>query len=479
MNDDGSGVVGFNWVPNKGKQEQAFNCDAFEILYGGSAGSGKSELLLGLARKRHRRSLLLRRTYNQLEETLILRSYEIYGARDWYNASKYVWSFPDGCRIRFGHMENEKSAYNYQGAQYDLIGFDELTQFTKFQYEYVISRIRTVLDGMHTQVFSCTNPGGEGNDWVMERWAPWLDETHSNPAKSGEIRYFKRSVSGHDVETDEDDPDGMSRTFISALLEDNPYLGDDYRRTLNIMPEPYRSQLLHGDWQAGQVDDAYQVIPREWVKLAFQRWREREKPKTPISGIGVDASRGGTDKTVIAERRDNWFAPLKKYPGMNVKDGQAILALLADIDIGDAPVAMDVIGIGSSPYDLAKEKYNAYAVNFSEKSEKRDKTGRFGFVNKRAEYIWGMREALDPETGEDLALPEDPELLGDLCAARYTIQSNGIKIESKDEIKKRLGRSPDCGDAVCMARCEPEEEADAPAIQYVKRTPRQVFGNMP
>lgn len=466
-----------NWIPNKGRQQQAFDCDAFEILYGGAAGGGKSELLLGVARKKHKRGVLLRRTYGQLEESLILRSMEIYGDRAWYNASKYVWNFPDGGRIKFGHMENNKAVQNYQGAAYDLVGFDELTQFTEFQYEYLISRMRTVVDGVKTQIISTTNPGGEGNDWVMKRWGPWLDESCDNPAEPGELRYYKRDKAGNMVETTADDPLGKSRTFIPAFLDDNPYYGEEYRSNLELMPEPLRSQLLYGDWKAGQVDDAYQVIPREWVRLAFKRWNEREKPRTPLTCAAIDASRGGKDKTVIAERYDNWFAPLRKFPGKSVQDGQAVMALLIDVPLGkDVPLYMDVIGIGSSPYDFAKEKYNAVPVNWSERSDARDKTERFGFVNKRAEHIWKMREALDPETGDNLALPDDPELLGDLCAARYAIRTNGIQVESKDEIKKRLGRSPDCGDAVCLALANANEAITDSFYYYGGRTQAEALG---
>jgi hypothetical protein len=89
-------------------------------------------------------------------------------------------------------------------------------------------------------------------------------------------------------------------------------------------------------------------------------------------------------------------------------------------------------------------------VNFSERTEAKDKSGTLAFVNVRAEAYWRMREALDPNTSK-LSLPDDPELLGDLVAPRWSMQSNGIKIESKDDIKKRLGRSPDCGDAVALA----------------------------
>lgn len=446
-------------IPSEPVKCIAVNSESHLFLAGKSLiPTHNTDLILGLAPTKHTRSLLLRRTFPEVKRTFIGRSREIYGKVGTYNGSDYRWRIGEKS-IEFGHVENPGESFDdpgdakkYAGPRYDFIAFDQIEDFPEHVYKYVRTRAGTTKNGQRVQIVSTANPIGEHLDWIIKHWAPWLDETYPNPAQPGEIRYFRLGDDNTESETTADDPDGLSRTFIPAKLKDNPYLGEDYRRVVNMTPEPMRSALLNGDFTAMITDSANQVIPREWVKLAFQRWREREKPQIPISGLGVDASRGGKDQAVIAERRDNWFAPLRKYPGATIKDGQAVMALLQPIEIGDAPVNMDVIGIGSSPYDLAKEKYDAYAINYSEKSERRDKTGKYGFVNLRADFIWGMREALDPETGEDLALPDDPELLGDLCAARYTIQSNGIKIESKDEIKKRLGRSPDCGDAVCLAR---------------------------
>lgn len=458
-------------------QDDAFNCEAFEVLYGGAAGGGKSSLLLGLSRYRHKASLLLRRTFPQLEDSLILKSKEFFD-QNFYNGGKHVWSFPDNKRIRFGHLEYDKDVYQYQSAEFDLIGFDELTQFTKMQYQYMISRARTTDRKQTVQVFSCTNPGGEGNDWVMERWAPWLDETYPNPAKPGEIRWFKRGESGSEEETAANDPDALSRTYIPARLKDNPYLDDEYRKRLQLLPEPLRSQLLNGDWKAGQIDDAYQVIPREWIKAAMERWRNSSKPTWTISAVGVDCARGGSDKHVIAERRRNWFAPLRKFPGAVVKDGDDALTLLHDIPIGDAPVNIDVIGIGSSVYDSTKKRYKAVPVNVAEGADenKTDKSGLFSFVNKRAQYAWELKEALDPNSGIDLMLPDDQELLGDLSAMRYKVVSNRIKIELKEEIKSRLGRSPDCGEAVILANANTQVVTGKSFFHSVSRTQAEAMG---
>lgn len=443
--------------PRNVPQCQAYETDAFETLYGGAAGGGKSDLLLGLARTQHIRSLLLRREFPDLERSLISRSLEFFGHRKDYNASKHVWDV-DGRRIEFGHMERigtptePKDEQQYASAPYDLIGFDQLEQFTEYGYIFMLSRARSTKKGQRVRVVASANPVGEGIEWIMRRWAAWLDETHPNPAKSGEIRYYKRNAEGLEVETDESDPDAISRTFIAAGLSDNPYLDDNYRRTLNLLPEPLRSALLSGEWSAMLTDDAYQVIPRAWVKAAQARWKESDRPTTPPDKIGVDLVRGGDDKMAIAPRWANWFDHITTYPGREVKTGQDAVTLFAPILAnGHTRAYLDVIGIGASAYDIAVEKgLNVTPVNFSAGSSAKDRSGQLAFINKRAECWWAVREALDPIEGFDVALPPDPELLGDLCAPRWTMQTNGIKIEEKEKIKDRLGRSPDKGDAVAM-----------------------------
>lgn len=444
--------AGPSWAPQAGPQTEAYNSEAFETLYGGAAGGGKSDLLLGLALLRHHSVLLLRRTYLQLEDSLIKRSKEFYrGLR--YNGSQYVWRGDSGQHIRFGHLERDDSVYEYQSAQFDMIGFDELTQFTRPQYEYMLSRARTTRGGQRVRIVACTNPGGEGNDWVMERWAPWLDETHPNPARSGEVRYFRRADGDREVETTRDDPRALGRTFIAARLTDNRYIDADYELRLSLMPDPFRSQLRDGSWTAGLVDDAYQVIPRAWVKAAQARWHET-RPDGPLSCVGVDVARGGQDKTVKAKRYGIWYAPLEKRAGAMTRYGSDVAALVeSDPDVQrDTPVNVDVIGVGASAYDSLRERQlNATGVNFAGASSMTDRSQRLKMRNLRAEYYWRMREALDPEKGDNLALPPDPEILGDLCAPKYSLTASGVQIEEKDAIKARLGRSPDCGDAVVLA----------------------------
>jgi hypothetical protein len=457
------------WQPHPGNrpQVQAYFSDAFETLYGGAAGGGKSDLLLGLARTMHRRSLLMRRTFPDLERSLISRSLEFFGNTKAYNSQKHLWQI-DGRRTEFGHMERIGTPQvpgdeaQYASAPYDLVGFDQLEQFAEYGYTFMLSRVRSA-DGHQARVVATANPVGNGIEWIMRRWRAWLID---KIAKPGELRWYyrlegdeqEREAPNGDKIWDEKGQDWVtpkSRTFIPAGLQDNPYLGDDYKAALQLLPEPLRSALLKGLWSAMLTDDAYQVIPRAWVQAAMDRWMADGKPENTAPVIGVDVARGGEDQTVRAKRYNFWVAPLEKTSGRSTPDGQSVAGLIA-IDLSGGGVAnVDVIGVGASAFDIScMQGLAVVGCNFSSASHARDRSQMLNFVNLRAELYWKFREWLDPANaiqGQEPQLPPDPELLGDLIAPRWQMMTNGVKIESKEDIKHRLGRSPDCGDAAVMA----------------------------
>ena len=248
-----------------------------------------------------------------------------------------------------------------------------------------------------------------------------------------------------------------SRTFIRALVDDNPYYAQDhrYRSVLQSLPEPLRSMMLYGDFSAASSPDPFQVIPTAHVQAAQKRWMETEKPAdVPLVGAGVDAARGGADFMTLSTRYDNWFDEVNKWPGVMVKDGETAAALVQNKLGGtDAYINVDVIGVGSSTYDHLKHIYGSQVrpVNASEGSVYRDRSRKLKMRNVRAEMYWRMRDALDPEHGDDVALPNDPELLADLCSARYLPPTSaGVLIEEKAKIKERISRSPDVGEAVLL-----------------------------
>ena len=470
------------WQPLQGPQSEAFNCQATVIGYGGQAGGGKTDLGLGLAATQHDRSVIFRRTFPQLR-SIIERSREIFNpasvehGKDRYNESLHRWVLSDGRIIEFESCQHEKDSLKQRGRPRDLYVFDEATEFARSMIEFITAWLRSTNPKQKTTILLTFNPPTDDDGiWIIDYFRPWLaylypDQfQHDNPAKPGEIRYFA-TVDSEQIECEngksftykDETIIPTSRTFIPAKLDDNPYLANtSYRSVLQSLPEPLRSQLLHGNFAVSLKANPFQVIPTAWVKLAQRRWMEMERPLMPLSGVGVDLVRGGKDNMAIAKRYGNWFGEIVKVPGVSVEDGPAAAALLYN-ELRDEKhigyINMDVIGIGSSGYDSARPLFdNVLPVNASQKStyivmsNTNPPKELFKMRNVRAEYHWRMREALDPISGLNLALPPGNEIVADLCAARYAMMADRvIQIEEKKKIKKRIGRSPDVGEAIMMA----------------------------
>ncbi len=467
------------WQPQAGPQTEAYNCIADVIGYGGAAGGGKSDLGLGLAGGKHKRSLILRREYPRVR-ALIERSKEIYTDLASYNDQLHIQRFHDGRIIEFGSCQYEDDKKGYQGRPYDLYVFDEVPEFTESMVRFISAWNRTTAPGQHCQILLTFNPPIDmQGDWVNRYFAPWLDPGHKRPAKDGELRWYAM-LNGKETELDSSEPfehilpNGdaelivpKSRTFFHASLKDNPILeATGYGATIDALPEPLRS-ILKGNFDAARIDAPFQVIPIKWVMEAQARWKP-EAPRMdngqlyPLTRVGADIALGGDDKTVFSPRRGRWFDKLIKYDGRDTPDGQTIAALFTKHFGGEKPrqTNVDVIGVGATAYDHLKVKFRCVPVNFSEGADYgdniavTDSSGTLFMANVRAWAWWSAREALDPSSGLNLALPPDPELLADLCAPQWKMRGNKLYIESKAEIKKRLGRSPDCGDAWVLANFE-------------------------
>lgn len=453
------------WMPLPGPQSEAYHSEADIIGYGGAAGGGKTDLACGLACAFHKKSIIYRREGTQLLG-ILERMTEIVGDRSGYNGQDRIWRFKSEDRtIEFGGVPFAGDEKKFQGRPHDLKVFDEATEFLEIQVRFLMGWLRSDDPKIKQRILMTFNPPttAEGR-WVVDFFAPWLDHMHPNPAKYGELRYFTTDpVTGKDIEVENGDPieiDGdmvtpMSRTFIPAKVEDNPYYMDTgYKKVLQALPEPLRSQMLKGDFMAGTEDDEWQVIPTAWVDAAMSRWEPKDK-KGPMDSMGVDVARGGRDKTIIARRHGNWYDELIVKPGELTPDGPIVAAHVIAARRDQAPVHIDIVAWGSSPYDfLVANNIQAIGVNGANASGNRDESGKFRFINMRAEIYWRFRESLDPASDNAIALPPDKELRADLCAPTWKVTPRGIQIESKEELIKRIGRSPDKGDAVVMAGIE-------------------------
>ena len=462
------------WAPHPDNKPQiaAYESLADETLFGGAAGGGKTDLLVGTALTHHRRSIIFRREYEQLKG-IIDRTREVVEHRGRYNGQDKIWRLDDGRVLELGAVKDPGDEQKFQGRPHDFKGFDELAHFTEGQYRFLIGWNRTADPDQRCRVIAASNPPATAEgEWIIRRWAAWLDPNHPNPAKPGELRWYA-TIDGKDCEVPGPEPfehngemiTPRSRTFIPARVQDNPYLmATEYVATLQALPEPLRSMMLEGRFDVGREDDPWQVIPTAWIRLAQERWERTPKPKLPMLAAGVDVAAGGEAETVISPRRGVWFDEQIAHPGKDTPDGPVTSAAIISVLRDGAQVNIDVSGgWGNSAFDHLKQAgVPVYGCNGAMKSEGRSRDGKLGFRNKRAEWWWSFREALDPDYGEDICLPPDPGLRADLAAPRWVLQAGGmIKIESKPDIIKRLGRSPDKGDSAVYSLADESLATDA------------------
>lgn len=467
------------WFPSPGPQTEAYFSKADLLLYGGQGGGGKTDLLVGLALCEHQRTLVLRPQYTDLGN-IIERLVKVAGTRQGLNrAPPPKFDTADGRRIDFGAASTLEQAETWQGNPHDLIAFDEACQFREDVVQFLMGWNRAADDDLdaaakqRTRIVFASNPpmGAEG-EWIIRWFAPWLDPAHGNPAKPGELRWFITNPHGEQIEVDgsaiitiegrEFRP--RSRTYIPASLDDNPFLRNtDYRATLDALPEPMRSAIRDGNFMAAREDDAMQVIPTDWVIKAFDRWREwqtkehhtRPDVAVPMSSLGCDVARGGRDNTVLAPRWGSYLGELVVVPGRDTPDGPSVAALCASRLRDGAVVGVDSIGVGADAETSLRNAGLPYeAMNGAEKSYGSTRDGSYLFQTRRSEMWWMLREALDPINGAGVALPPDNALQADLTAPLWEVRPGmppKIYVEAKKDMMKRLGRSPDRGDAVVYA----------------------------
>lgn len=467
------------WQPDPRNLPQcnAYNNEADILLYGGTPGGGKTDLGIGLAITKHQRTTIFRRVADDLEG-IVERMEELVGSRKGYNGQNRRWRLGDRI-IRMGGMKDLETRKKYMGDPNDLFVFDQIEQFLEGQFRYVMTWLRSSRKGQRKRIVCTSNPpDSDDGRWILEFWGAWLNPNHHNPAKAGELRWYcvmdgkdqevpggrefilKKDKFVYDFDREkvksEDIFQPMSRTFIPATSEDNPYYDDDYKAVLKNLPEPYRSMMLLGDYMAAFAEDnPFQVFPTAWVDAAMERWKMTAKPTCAMSSIGCDPSRGGRDKTILAPRYQFWFDKLIKIAGIECKDGPTVAAACIEHRGSQAIINLDICGIGGSVLDCLTDIPNVpvNAINGAEKRDPdaRDKSGRLKFLNDRSMFYWSLREALDPDNGLDICLPPDEELRKQMLEPHWKLSKGGIQIESKQDMIKRLGHSPDECDGVVYA----------------------------
>ena len=269
--------------PNEGPQTEFLAASEREVLYGGSAGGGKSYAMLAdpLRYMGHPQfsGLLLRHTTEELRE-LIFKSQELY-PKIWpgikWSERKMQWTAPSGARLWMSYLDRDEDVLRYQGLAFSWIGFDELTQWaTPYAWNYMRSRLRSTATDLPIFMRATTNPGGRGHHWVKKMFIDPSPYNRSFDATDIDTTEVLRYPAGHSKAG----KPLFKRRFIPARLSDNPYLANagDYEAMLLSLPEQQRRQLLQGDWDIKEgaafteFDRHVHVIepftiPNNWVKF--------------------------------------------------------------------------------------------------------------------------------------------------------------------------------------------------------------------
>ena len=262
----GKAVVRYDYVPHP-KQALAHKVHVDELLYGGAGGGGKSrwaraEAVLLCLRVPGVRVVIFRRTFKDLQRSVVMElRKEIPRQLATYNKTDHEFKFANGSILELGHLQRETDLDKYQGAEYQLVVFEEATHFTLDQYLYLKSRLRTAGDlrdrlqaiGLRPRMIATANPGGVGHNWVKARFV--------DPVASGTVFRTRPSA---------EEPNPGTRCYIPARATDNPSLNPEYHDLLNALPENRRKAMRDGDWNildgvrfAGWREGAHVIDPGE------------------------------------------------------------------------------------------------------------------------------------------------------------------------------------------------------------------------
>ena len=264
---EGKARVDLGYVPFAKQQEFHASCAKYR-LFGGAAGPGKTKaLLMEAILQAHEHAgantLLLRRTFPELEQSLLLYfrrevPRELYSS---FHESKHVVTWWNGSTTRFGYCQSESDVYQYQGGEFLFIGVDELTMFTLRQWQFLTSRNRCPVAGAFPCMAGATNPGNIGHAWVKSLWIE------------------RKAAAGMEHP---EEYDAADYEFIPARVGDNPIYAEDenYLKTLRALPSHLRRAFLDGDWEvfAGQYFDRFDfarhVVRAEEIdwKPWWRRW---------------------------------------------------------------------------------------------------------------------------------------------------------------------------------------------------------------
>lgn len=395
------------------RQAQAHQAPERFVLYGGAVGGGKSAWLCneGLQLSldypgnvgflaRHELVSFRRTTLQTLEHFLpdqIIKS---------HNRSDQEITLVNGSRIMYGGLGDDESAIErLKSLNLGWFGIDQAEETTESHFFMLAARLRLGLPNIRYKGLLTANPEP---GWVRARWIE-----NANP----------------------------EHVFIPALPSDNPYLPKDYEsqlRTLYGNNPALISALLEGNWDVQTSGDF--LMPYSLIRAAVAR----QVPDSGVCAFGVDVARFGDDESVVVVRRGLKVARIEAWSKQDTVWTAGKVAEMARAE-NPAVIYVDEIGIGAGVVDpLRANHYNVVGVNSSSAATRPE-----AYANRRAELYCQLADHFNEGS---IAIPDYPQLSSQLSALKYKYDLHHRKlIESKDEIKKRSGRSPDYADALMLA----------------------------
>lgn len=346
----------------------------------------------------------------------------------------------DGELIAYGRKPADYSQSAFQGihARHLLVVLDEAGGIPKALWDAADS----LATGADSHILAIGNPDD--------------NSSHFAQVCTSETGWTRFKISAFDTPnlTGEDVPQELREVLVTA-----EWVADKQRRWGETNPL-YIAKVL-GEF--ADSDDG--LIPLSWVRAAHHRWHawndaaeeRRARGHGPVDPpgrrvFGVDVARFGEDKTAIATRQGHVVMAVEQHPKLDTTQTTGLVQAKLRGTPG-AVAIVDVNGVGAGVVDqLRRTNQNVLAFNGSRGTKRRDSSGEWRFPNLRSASWYNLRELLDPALDAQLALPEDDDLTADLVTPKYEPRAGGILlVESKDQIKQRLGRSPDVGDAVAQA----------------------------
>lgn len=364
--------------------------------------------------------------------------------------------------VAIGLSTNESNRFQGYHSEHLLVVVDEASGVAEDIYE----AIEGVLTSVHCRLVLIGNPTDIGGQFYRAFREPGWSTGHTSAFDTPNFTTF--DITREDIASGAWDAK-VTGPLPTPWLITPAWVADKYRRWGPNHPAWFAR--VEGEFpEQGE----YNVIPLGWIEQAQDRWLDAKGEGQII--LGVDVARGGMDLSAIAIRQGTKILSVETFSNL---DGPQLAGEIAVRyrKLGASRVNVDIIGLGASVEDALKDPvYKDIIVdpiNVATASEVLDEKGNRVYQNLRAELWWALREALDPNGKDLLSMPPgDDGLLGDLAAPKYDFRKGWIQIEAKEDTKKRLGRSPDEGDAV-MLTFAPLKKSK----QYSFNSPRQVVSS--